>query len=100
VGLIRKTMAVSTLGLVRGSSKKQRVAKASLKELRKQTELMRQEAQQLAAQPLPAPPRSTGTGPATQREQEVQALWRLHKDGVLTKEQYEAAYNALPPLAS
>jgi hypothetical protein len=40
MGLIRKTLAVSTVGLVRGSSKKQRVAKSQLKELRKQTGMM------------------------------------------------------------
>lgn len=40
MGLIRKTLSVSTVGLVRGSSKKQRVAKAQLKELRKQTGMM------------------------------------------------------------
>jgi hypothetical protein len=37
MGLIRKTMMVGTMGVVRGSSKKQRVAKAQLKELRTQT---------------------------------------------------------------
>jgi hypothetical protein len=31
MGLIRKTLAVSTLGVVKGSSKKQRVAKATMK---------------------------------------------------------------------
>lgn len=41
MGLIRKTFAVSTLGLVRGSSKKQRVAKAQLDEIKKQTEILR-----------------------------------------------------------
>jgi hypothetical protein len=35
-------LAVGTIGLVRGSSKKQRIAKAQLEEMRKQTELMRQ----------------------------------------------------------
>lgn len=39
MGLIRKSLAVSSLGLVRDSSKKQRVAKAQLNELRKQTKL-------------------------------------------------------------
>jgi hypothetical protein len=42
MGLIRKSLAVGTFGLVRGSSKKQRVAKAQLEEMRKQTEVMRQ----------------------------------------------------------
>lgn len=34
MGLIRKTLAVGTIGCVSGSSKKQRVAKAQLNELR------------------------------------------------------------------
>jgi hypothetical protein len=42
MGLIRKTFAVGTGGVVRGSSKKQRAAKAHLQEMRKQTEMMRQ----------------------------------------------------------
>ncbi|MBB4689844.1 DUF2510 domain-containing protein [Amycolatopsis jiangsuensis] len=40
MGIIRKSLMVGTGGVVRGSSKKQRVAKAQLKELRKQTSMM------------------------------------------------------------
>lgn len=40
MGLIRKTLMVGTAGLVQGSSKKQRVAKAQLKELKQQTRIM------------------------------------------------------------
>lgn len=40
MGLIRKSLAVSTLGLVRGSSKKQRVAKKTLKSSLRQEEIM------------------------------------------------------------
>lgn len=47
MGLIRKTLAVGTLGAVRPSSKKQRVARATLKELRTQTRLMRDQAGEL-----------------------------------------------------
>lgn len=39
MGLIRKSLMLSTGGVVRGSSKKQRVAKAGLKELQAQTRL-------------------------------------------------------------
>lgn len=46
MGLIRKTMMVGTLGVVRGSSKKQRVAKAQLRELRTQTGLQQAQLQQ------------------------------------------------------
>lgn len=42
MGLIRKSLMVGTLGGVSGSSKKQRVAKASLRELRQQTALLAQ----------------------------------------------------------
>jgi Protein of unknown function (DUF2510) len=49
VGLIRKTLALGTVGLVRPSSKKQRVAKAQLNELRKQTAVL-QRAEAAAAQ--------------------------------------------------
>jgi hypothetical protein len=31
------------------------------------------------------------------RAQEASALWRMFKAGVLTREQYNAAYDALPP---
>ncbi len=57
MGLIRKTLMVGTMGAVRGSSKKQRVAKAQLKELRVQTRLQQAQLQQ-QAQPAPpaAPP--------------------------------------------
>lgn len=41
MGIIRKSLAVTTLGVVRPSSKKQRVAKKSLKELRKQTKALK-----------------------------------------------------------
>ncbi|MBB2500251.1 DUF2510 domain-containing protein [Amycolatopsis echigonensis] len=44
MGLIRKTLMLGTGGLVRGSSKKQRVAKAQLNELRKQTRLAESQA--------------------------------------------------------
>jgi predicted phage tail protein len=42
MGLIRKSLMVGTLGGVSGSSKKQRVAKASLRELKQQTALLAQ----------------------------------------------------------
>lgn len=57
MGLIRKTLMISTAGAVRGSSKKQRVAKAQLKELRQQTRIAEQQAraQQAANQQAPVP---------------------------------------------
>jgi len=43
VGLIRKTLMLSTAGVVSGSSKKQRVAKAQLKQVKEQTAIARQQ---------------------------------------------------------
>ncbi|MGD9989324.1 DUF2510 domain-containing protein [Pseudonocardia sp.] len=43
MGLIRKSLAVGTMGAVRGSSKKQRVAKAQLRELKAQTALQKEQ---------------------------------------------------------
>lgn len=40
MGLIRKTLAVGTLGAVKGSSKKQRTAKAILQEAQRQTAIL------------------------------------------------------------
>jgi hypothetical protein len=42
MGLIRKSLMLSTAGIVSGSSKKQRVAKASLRELKRHTALLAQ----------------------------------------------------------
>lgn len=44
MGLIRKTLAVGTLGVVKGSSKKQRVAKGTLKAIEAQNELLAEHA--------------------------------------------------------
>lgn len=49
MGLIRKSLMIGTLGGVSGSSKKQRVAKASLQELKQQTALLAQIANPEAA---------------------------------------------------
>lgn len=111
MGLIRKTFAVSTLGLVRGSSKKQRVAKAQLNELRAQTLLMQEQADANAgpADPLTSPVAEVRRAEKrridaqneamnlrpTERQQKVQLLWRMYNDGVLSLEQYTAAYEAL-----
>ncbi|GAA3559558.1 DUF2510 domain-containing protein [Amycolatopsis ultiminotia] len=62
MGVIRKSLMFGSLGLVRGSSKKQRVAKAQLKELRKQTAIVQAQAQAQVSQ-TPAAPR-----PSTFRE--------------------------------
>ncbi len=52
---------ISTGGLVRGSSKKQRVAKKSLRELQAQTRLQRQTLAQQAKTPAaPQPPAPAG----------------------------------------
>lgn len=102
MGLIRKTLAVGTVGVVRGSSKKQRNAKAQLKELREQTELLRQEdaeRRRVSAQNYQAGVQASQRE-AVQREQLVTALWQMRKSGVLTQEQYEAAYAALAPPAA
>jgi hypothetical protein len=42
--LIRKSFAIGTVGVISGSSQKQRVAKAQLNELRKQTAAMQEQA--------------------------------------------------------
>jgi type II secretory pathway pseudopilin PulG len=55
VGLIRKTLMISTAGVVRGSSKKQRVAKKSLRELQAQTRLQQQALKEQAAAPTARP---------------------------------------------
>jgi hypothetical protein len=111
VGLIRKTLALGTLGLVRGSSKKQRVAQAQLDELRAQTLLMQEQAAAFADPPDPldspvpevrraerrridAQNQAMGLHPS-ERQQQVQVLWRRYKDGTLTREQYTVAYEAL-----
>lgn len=65
MGLIRKTFALtaaaSGVPVVRMNSKKQRVAKAQLGELRKQTAVMQQ---QVAAPPAGAPTQPVNTLPA------------------------------------
>ncbi|NBH04372.1 DUF2510 domain-containing protein [Amycolatopsis sp. SID8362] len=53
---------IGTAGLVRGSSKKQRVAKKSLRELQAQTRLQREALKQQAEASAPPPP-SAPTGP-------------------------------------
>lgn len=65
MGLIRKTLMVGSAGMVRGSSKKQRVAKAQLKQLQEQTRIARQDAlaQQAAIQPVSAPSPAAGWYP-------------------------------------
>jgi citrate lyase beta subunit len=73
MGLIRKTLAVGTVGVVSGSSKKQRVAKAQLRELQAIREAI-----------APTPPRIYNTAPrATSAEQDrlkagVNDLARAH----------------------
>jgi hypothetical protein len=59
MGLIRKTLMIGTGGLVRGSSKKQRVARAQLKQAKEQTAIARQQLamdQQQALAATTAPP--------------------------------------------
>lgn len=108
MGLIRKTLALGTVGIVNPRSKKQRVAAASLHELHEQTRLMQehnrlmQEQANTAALNLArdnAPPNPAGLptdgAAAVAREKTVCALWRQYKQGVLTAAEYEAAYHAL-----
>lgn len=54
MGMIRKSLMVGSLGLVRGSSKKQRVAKATLREAQAQTNILRH-AHRAPEQPSYAP---------------------------------------------
>lgn len=80
MGLIRKTLMISTAGVVRGSSKKQRIAKASLNQLKQQTELMKEQerreraeqAQIIQARRIPAP-----TGSHEQRKAELDRIRAL-----------------------
>ncbi|GLY35301.1 hypothetical protein Amsp01_013250 [Amycolatopsis sp. NBRC 101858] len=60
MGLIRKSLMIGTAGLVRGSSKKQRVAKKSLRELQTQTRLQRQALAQQGEAPAAQPAAPTG----------------------------------------
>ncbi|WP_300008071.1 hypothetical protein [Pseudonocardia sp.] len=77
MGLIRKSLMIGTAGLVRGSSKKQRVAKAQLKELREQTRIMAEQERaeqqdreaRFAAQQAPVP-----TGSHEQRKAELDRI--------------------------
>lgn len=77
MGLIRKTLMIGTAGAVRGNSKKQRVAKAQLKELKQQTRLMAEQERQaqqdreaaFAAQRVVAP-----TGSHEQRKAELDRI--------------------------
>ncbi|HEY3710935.1 MAG TPA: DUF2510 domain-containing protein [Amycolatopsis sp.] len=55
MGIIRKSLMISSGGIVSGSSKKQRVAKAQLKELRKQTAIVQAQANRAAGVPEPKP---------------------------------------------
>lgn len=50
MGLIRKTLAVGTLGTVKGSSKKQRTAKATLQEIQRQNAILDGSAERAAQQ--------------------------------------------------
>ncbi|WP_405490523.1 hypothetical protein [Nocardia sp. NBC_00511] len=66
MGLIRKTLMIATGGAVRGSSKKQRVARAQLNELRKQTSIAEQQAKNIGnSQPMPNIPAVSGSQPPT-----------------------------------
>lgn len=56
MGLIRKTLMIGTGGVVSGSSKKQRVAKAQLKELREQTRIAEREAKAACRQQASSAP--------------------------------------------
>lgn len=108
MGLIRKTLALGTVGIVNPRSKKQRVAAASLNELHEQTRLMQEHnrlvqqqaeaaAVNLAQRNAPPDPvrLPTDGASAVAREKTVCALWRQYKQGVLTFAEYEAAYHAL-----
>lgn len=60
MGIVRKTLMISTAGIVRGNSKKQRVAKATLKQAKLQSSLLkdaatRQPTHSLAAGWHPSP---------------------------------------------
>ncbi|MGV9293998.1 MULTISPECIES: DUF2510 domain-containing protein [Amycolatopsis] len=74
MGIIRKSLMVSTGGIVRGSSKKQRVAKAQLKQLEAQTRAQQATAAAavkqaeavaaaVAAAPAPAPAQLSAPAP-------------------------------------
>lgn len=99
MGLIRKSLAISTIGLVRPNSKKQRVAKAQLKELKQQTRIMAEQERQaqldreaaFAAQRTPAP-----TGSHQQRKAELDRI-RAAAGGVAPAASTGPAPVTLPP---
>jgi hypothetical protein len=92
MGIIRKSLMIGTGGVVRGSSKKQRVAKAQLKELRTQTQMqsaalqqqLYEQRQQQYVAPAPPPP---GWYPAPQQPGAMQwwdgVQWTPHFTGPL-----------------
>lgn len=96
MGLIRKSLAVGSIGLVRGSSKKQRVAKASLQELQAQTELAQRQlelVQGAATGQLPLWATRPGQT-ATERYTEIQ---EMRKQGQITRSDVHAACKILIP---
>jgi hypothetical protein len=87
MGLIRKSLMVGSFGLVRGSSKKQRVAKATLREAQAQTQLIRQATRPTGPPPPPAKVtdadlRAFGIGAAPRPTPEPPG-WRPAPDGTI-----------------
>jgi hypothetical protein len=77
MGLIRKSLAVTSLGVVRGSSKKQRVAKAQLKELQQQTRIMAEQERAEQQDREAAFAARQGAAPSGDHEQRMAALGRI-----------------------
>lgn len=86
---------IGTLGVVRGSSKKQRVAKKNLKATRK-IEKNTQEANRIAQQQLEqdqanmANAQYQAEAQATDQYQELEKLADLKEKGIITNEEFES----------
>jgi hypothetical protein len=101
MGLIRKTLAVGTVGMVRPSSKKQRVAKKSLKELKEQTKIQAMQANLFAQAAANASQQSQSIPQAPNLEIETNVnkhentidllnkLGELKSSGLLTDEEFK-----------
>ena len=88
MGLIRKGVKISTLGLapIHYRDKQERIVKANERELGVQREILNE---QRAAHAAPARAQATATPQADELEQ-LERLGRLREQGVLTEEEFRA----------
>lgn len=96
MGLIRKSLMIGTAGLVRGSSKKQRVAKAQLKELKQQTKLMAEQAREEQQDREAAFVAQRAAAPAGSHEQRKAELDRIRAAATVASGGQVAPLQATP----